>query len=206
MPRASVTRQRQAGVNLNKNTQNEKVRHHIARYRHHHRRRIRAVEMPILQRHRLERPVRLSLLPRNRKAVEKAVVSLCPYPHPMKRSSHEHSRVDLIRASVARGGKYSPASRLCQYRVLSPVFSAICSCVNLAPTRIAATFFPKRERRRQGAGFFDGMPVIVAKMENRKHEALPRYSCGCIPIKIQQPSVAGTCFDSRQQSFKNTKS
>ena len=73
-------------------------------------------------------------------------------------------------------------------------------------TRIAATFFPKRERRRQGAGFFDGMPVIVAKMENRKHEALPRYSCGCIPIKIQQPSVAGTCFDSRQQSFKNTKS
>jgi len=94
--------------------------------------------------------------------------------HPLKRSSQPHFRVDLIRVSVARGGKYSPASRLCQYRVLRPVLSAICSCVIPAPTRIADTFRPKRVRSRQGTGFFDGMPRIVSKTKQPQHEALPR--------------------------------
>lgn len=89
--------------------------------------------------------------------------------------------MDLIRAKVASGGKYSPASRLCQYLVLSPVFSAIRSCVIPAPIRIAATFVPKRARRWQGTGFFDGMPGIVAKTESPQHEALPRYADGCKP-------------------------
>lgn len=87
--------------------------------------------------------------------------------------------MDLIRTSVASGGKYSPASRLCQYRVLSPVFSAMRSCVITTPTRIAATFFPKRARMAQGEGFFDGMPGIVAKMKSSQHEALPRAAFRC---------------------------
>ena len=87
--------------------------------------------------------------------------------------------MDLILTSVASGGKYSPASRLCQYRVLSPVFSAIRSWVIPAPTRIAATFFPKRARMAQGEGFFDGMPGIVAKMKSSQHEALPRAAFRC---------------------------
>ncbi len=106
--------------------------------------------------------------------------------HPLKRSSQEHFSVDLIRASVARGGKYSPASRLCQYRVLRPVFSAICSCVIPAPTRIAETFRPKRVRSRQGTGFFDGIPGIVAKTKRRQHEALPRYIDRCILAEPQR--------------------
>jgi len=105
--------------------------------------------------------------------------------HPLKRSSQAHFRVALIRASVARGGKYSPASRLCQYRVLNPVLSAICSCVIPAPTRIAETFRPKHVRSRQGAGFFDGMPDIVSKMKQPQHEALPRLVGGCIPVDVR---------------------
>lgn len=81
----------------------------------------------------------------------------------------------LIRASVATGGKYSPASMLCQYRALSPVPSAARSCVMPAPILMAAMFLPKRARREQGTGVFDGMPQIVAEKEKTKHEALPRF-------------------------------
>jgi len=99
--------------------------------------------------------------------------------HPLKRSSQAHFRVDLSRASVASGGKYSPASRLCQYLVLRAVRSAICSCVIPAPTRIAETFRPNRVRIRHGAGFFDDMSGIVSKMNPPQHERLPRLVIRC---------------------------
>ena len=81
----------------------------------------------------------------------------------------------LILESVATGGKYSPASILCQYRELRPDLSAACSCVMPASIRMAATFLPKRARREQGTGFFDGMPRIVAETKTLQHEALPRF-------------------------------
>lgn len=84
--------------------------------------------------------------------------------------------MDLILASVATGGKYSPASMLCQYLALSPHLSAACSCVMPASIRMAATFFPKRARWEQGTGFFDGIPRIVAETKSTQHEALPRFS------------------------------
>ena len=208
VPRASVTRQRKAGVNFNKNTQNEKVRHHSRRTCRPYQRGFCGSMYPV-QRNRVDWPVpmlrlqgnrRLSTFPVGSEAVGNRGLKSCGeevpvhgtstrlqccQSHPAKRSSQEHSRVDLIRASVASGGKYSPASRLCQYRVLRPVLSAICSCVIPAPARIAATFFPKRLRRRQGAGFFDGMASIVAKMESPQHEALPRLVSGCIPVDVR---------------------
>ena len=64
---------------------------------------------------------------------------------------------------------------LCQYRELSPDLSAACSCVMPVSIRIAAMFLPKRARREQVTGFFDGMPRIVAEKEKTKHEALPRF-------------------------------
>ena len=198
VPRASVTRQSKAGVNFNK-THHEKDRDHNRRTGRHHRHGFCGSMHPV-QGNRLEwavplHPVqgnrRLSAFPVGIETVGNRGLKSCGeeatghgtspellscQSHPLKRFSQEHSRVDLIRARVASGGKYSPASRLCQYRVLSPVFSAICSCVIRAPIRIAATFLPKRSRRRQGAGFFDGMPAIVAKMESPQHEALPRFA------------------------------
>ena len=104
-----------------------------------------------------------------------SVLGESAHPQPLNSSSQEHPSVRLIRARVATGGKYSPASMLCQYRVLSPAFSAICSCVLPPATRIAATFFPKRVRTRQGSGFLDGITSILAKTESVKHEALPRF-------------------------------
>lgn len=85
----------------------------------------------------------------------------------------------LIRARVAIGGKYSPASILCQYRTLSPDLSAACSWVMSALILMAATFLPKRARREQGTGFFDGMAGIVSKTKTFQHEALPRFFQRC---------------------------
>jgi hypothetical protein len=125
--------------------------------------------------------------------------------HPFKRSSQVHAKVDLIRAKVAKGGKYSPASRLCQYRVLRPVLSAICSCVNPARPRISETFRPKRSRSRQGVGFLEGMFAIVSKINRRQHEALPRPLRGCIPEKVRW-GIWATEITPRQQSHRNRDS
>ena len=77
----------------------------------------------------------------------------------------------LIRANVASGGKYSPASTLCQYRVLRPVLSAICSWVIASPRRMPATFLPNRIRLMQWTGFFDGIHTSSPK-ENHQNTRL----------------------------------
>jgi len=65
VPRASVTRQRQAGVNFN-TTQNEKVRHHSRRARRHHHCGFCGLKMHKLQRDRVERAFPLRPLQGNR--------------------------------------------------------------------------------------------------------------------------------------------
>lgn len=85
------------------------------------------------------------------------------FAQPENNSFQSQRKAAHRRASVGKLGKYSPASTLCMYRGLTPIFSANSSWVSRSRTRKEATFFPSRFRWGQDSGLRTGIPEASEK-------------------------------------------
>lgn len=85
------------------------------------------------------------------------------FAQPENNSFQSHRKAAHRRASVGRLGKYSPASTLCMYRGLTPIFSANSSWVKPCRVRKDATFFPSRFRWGQDSGLRTGIAESSGK-------------------------------------------